>query len=273
MAAVDGVLLTAEERKDIVLGLLDAFDAFCSQHGLEYVLGYGTALGAVRHNGFIPWDDDADVCMPRESYERFLELWHDTPGIRLYAPDRGIDYLWATARLADTRTVCDEDNVHPHFRMGVFMDVFPIDSLPNSLLARSLFLKRAQLLKGAYRNRPAAVRGAAFPGRRGRELLGSLLFSSDESSNWGHLVSWAGLGKPRPSSGRQYVGLVFSPYADGRDAMPRDWVYPGVRHAFEGRSLIIPCQFDKYLTKIYGEWRVPVKQEDRLHGSARWLAS
>ncbi len=71
--------LTLDEIKSIELDILVEFDAFCKKNNLKYFLSSGTLLGAVRHNGFIPWDDDIDVCMPRKDYEKFYELTRYNP--------------------------------------------------------------------------------------------------------------------------------------------------------------------------------------------------
>lgn len=66
--------LTTEEFKSLTLDMMDHFAHFCEENSLRYVIDYGTLLGAVRHKGFIPWDDDIDVTMPREDYRRFLNM-------------------------------------------------------------------------------------------------------------------------------------------------------------------------------------------------------
>lgn len=80
--------LSIEELHQKELELLEAFDAFCSEHGLRYSLTAGTLLGAIRHKGFIPWDDDIDVCMPRPDYDRLATLAGELPaGLRLVGPE------------------------------------------------------------------------------------------------------------------------------------------------------------------------------------------
>lgn len=119
--------LSLEEMHQLLLRMLDCIHAYCMENNIRYSLGGGTLLGAIRHKGFIPWDDDADIMMPRPDYERFvkgfpgkyehcmLEHWSTDP-----------NFKWLLARVCDDRTVID----NKPFGYGLFVDVFPIDGLP-----------------------------------------------------------------------------------------------------------------------------------------------
>lgn len=128
----------------IWLAILDVYEAFvsvCQKHGLRHYLAYGSALGAVRHHGFIPWDDDLDVMMPRQDYERFLTLaekslpdylrivtWKNTPA-----------YEQLFGKVQDIRREKVEQlekKTGHHLPQGVFIDIFPIDGYPEKFLDR-----------------------------------------------------------------------------------------------------------------------------------------
>ena len=142
--------LNLQEVQKIELKLLCAFRQICEQEGLRYSLGGGTLLGAVRHKGFIPWDDDIDVSMPRKDYDRFLSycMSHETP-FDLYSYLNVPDYFNPFSTIADRDTVIEDENILGGRQMGISIDVFPVDGLGNSeeeankQYNKSLFLRES----------------------------------------------------------------------------------------------------------------------------------
>ena len=120
-----------EQLKKIEIDLLLAVDEICQQQNLRYSLGGGTLLGAVRHKGFIPWDDDIDIMMPRPDYEAFLSYCntHETGfGIQYFGNDK--NYVDLSAKVYNTNTVLEDENIlEGQQRTGVFIDIFAIDGL------------------------------------------------------------------------------------------------------------------------------------------------
>ena len=124
---------SVEEIQNISFELLSKFHDFCEENHLRYILAAGTLLGAIRHHDFIPWDDDIDVQMPRPDYERFIELSKNGIG------DNAKVVCWkymehpyfAFTKVIDTRTVLKETISIPN-EIGIYIDVFPTDGLPNS---------------------------------------------------------------------------------------------------------------------------------------------
>ena len=123
--------LTLKELQQFSLEILKDVAGFCESNGIRYSLGYGTLLGAVRHKGFIPWDDDVDIMMPREDYERFRTIYkserysfidsHNTP-----------DCYVAFGRVCDTkRTIASSSIPWVRRDVGVWIDIFPIDRVPD----------------------------------------------------------------------------------------------------------------------------------------------
>ena len=120
-----------------IIGNLKAIDAVCREHHLRYYLWAGTMLGAVRHRGFIPWDDDMDICMPRPDYEQLLAHWREwlPQPYEIISPETDATYPYPFAKVEDSSTTVLE---RPDFQFleGVYIDVFPIDGVPSSTLAR-----------------------------------------------------------------------------------------------------------------------------------------
>ena len=132
-------LLSLREMQQVYLQLLEEFDALCAANGLRYDLAGGSLLGAVRHEGFIPWDDDIDVCMPRPDYERLLELKAQgklrLPKGRDVISNRDCTLARHFGRYVrhDVRRVADMEDAQDCPYIG--MDIFPIDGLPKGELA------------------------------------------------------------------------------------------------------------------------------------------
>ena len=124
------------------LGILKIFDHFCQENNLKYSLYAGSLLGAVRHKGFIPWDDDLDVCMPRTDYERFLTLWESNPPARYVLQNKEnskyFDQSFTKIRKDHTTYLENEWQIGNH-HTGIFLDIFPVDRIPSDKLTRLAF--------------------------------------------------------------------------------------------------------------------------------------
>lgn len=120
-------VMRIDEIHAVNLEILRHVKAFCQQHGIRWFLSDGTLIGAVREHGFIPWDDDVDITMPRPDYDRFIREYRDSPRFKLYAHERG-NALLSYARLCEMeRTVFKSTLPWTVESPGVGIDVFPID--------------------------------------------------------------------------------------------------------------------------------------------------
>ncbi|MDE6020499.1 MAG: LicD family protein [Ruminococcus sp.] len=126
--------------KQVELEILTVVDEFCKKNDIKYSLAYGTLLGAVRHKGFIPWDDDIDIFMPREDYNRFLKLWKESPptGYILQNIDTDFDYRQSFTKIRKDNTAYlqKKESKKSKYHKGIFIDVFPLDKVAISALSQ-----------------------------------------------------------------------------------------------------------------------------------------
>lgn len=149
-----------EESKKIQIGILDFFDQFCRKEGIRYSLSYGSLIGAIRHKGFIPWDDDIDIMMPREDYNILISKFKDANGIYvIHCVENDSEYCYPYAKIEDTRTILSERVNANH--IGINMDIFPLDYSGDTVeearknVSKLWFIKkvhRAKLIVPSKRN-------------------------------------------------------------------------------------------------------------------------
>lgn len=120
--------LTLDEVKKIQLEILAYIDSFCKKNNISYFINYGTLLGAVRHKGFIPWDDDIDISMDRKYYNMFIEKFNqDSSKYKILSLDTDKAYFNNFIKVVDTTTKIVDNRNYKTFSCGVFVDIFPMD--------------------------------------------------------------------------------------------------------------------------------------------------
>ena len=126
--------LSMRDTQQIALEILHTVAQICEERNLRYYLVYGTLIGAVRHHGFIPWDDDVDIMMPRPDYDKLMEYLKDHigeyPHLQVFNRETCPEYPYMITRISDDRYEIRMENEKP-FGMGVFIDIYPYDGLGN----------------------------------------------------------------------------------------------------------------------------------------------
>ena len=245
-----------EKIHAIAFELLCDVDDYCRANDIPYYLSGGSCLGAVRHGGFIPWDDDADIMMPRAHYERFLrgfaEAYRDK--YRVGALETAADWQSPSARIWNIHTRLDRKTVHEP-TTGVFIDAFPIDGLPEGKLARKLYYRRMKLYN-VLRN--ASSRQSFYEGERFRAvklLLGRIMRRFPARP---FAVRIDAMARKFPFEGSKYVGAVMAVHYWERETIERSQMDHAVYLPFEGREFPLPNGYHQYLTNLYGDYmRIP----------------
>lgn len=262
--------LTLTEIQAREYELLKQFDAYCKRHGLTYCLCGGTLLGAVRHKGFIPWDDDIDLMMPREDYERLRDLSRgetvsDCLRVR-YPGDAGYPYGFMKA--VDTRTVVYERNItRDEQRTGLALDIFPLDRMYVSPWKNRLLLTRVKFWIQVGKVGAGMVRAEKDSlKKRLRNLVMLLLRPIAACVSYEKAMARV----DRIASGRR----TLAPYILGNLGWPNQWkdMFPKevfdsyVDLDFGADKFPCPAGYDAYLTQLYGDYmRIPKEGERAAH--------
>lgn len=139
--------LNLADIQAVEINILKYIEKIAIRENIPYYLGFGSLLGAVRHQGFIPWDDDMDIWVPRKYYEHFLEVLQGEEQFQVISMYNTEDYVNPWAKVIDNTTILLEREEKNVDGMGIFVDVFPLDNLPRQGALQSVFFIKARTLK------------------------------------------------------------------------------------------------------------------------------
>ena len=228
----------------------------CEAHGLRYYLAYGTLLGAVRHHGFIPWDDDIDVTMPRGDYNRFAEICRSDlrPGFRWqsYTTDAHYPHLFGKL-LKDDTVLRQAPSAHLSFQQSVYMDIFPLDGRVDSALAA---LAQRAIVRFCRMRLRSGMR---------RRWLKRILIQPIKAIPRSAVIAVFEATTRSVSADRSARLICFGgPYGHRLQSFPSAWFGSGAPQVFEGMTVVGPAAWIKYLSQLYGDYMTPPEKHDRL---------
>lgn len=259
--------MTSEEVRQVQLDTLARFADWCSSRDLHWQLAFGTLLGAVRHRGFIPWDDDIDVAMSRLDYERLCSDFSAQAPMSLAIKSRASDPRWPLpfAKIWDTRTIVSEDS-HLPLRAGVGIDVFPIDAIESSGSRRRLRLRTRGALYGIRALASVQVRPQRSQFKNlALRSLGPLARLIRPWHLARALERVATVLPPKHGD----VSVVVGPYSWSVATMA---MKPGAMLPFEDRELPGPHNPHHVLKATYGDYLTPPEHQISHHASsAHWI--
>ena len=226
-----GRQMTTDEIRDCQMGILKKLRDVCDEHGLRYYLCGGTLLGALRHGGFIPWDDDVDVFVEIEDLKKLVEILRDDPDYSLITfVDKDEDYYDEISLLVDNRTVCDLNRFPMQVTTGVSIDIFCLSGIPAFGEELEKYISEVKILD---QNRWNLIFDREKCRKATDELVDYLCsFSFEDSPNVGHIL------------GRNFRREIMQKNAFERK---RELI-------FEGEKFAVPDQYLYYLGNLYGEF-------------------
>ena len=271
--------LTQEEFKrmhELEVELLVEFDRVCRKHNINYVIAFGTLLGAVRHKGFIPWDDDADLCMLREDYEKFKDVASEMDPEICYFQDNTTDkdYRWGYGKLRRTGTeYVRAGQEHLKCKTGVFVDIFVQDDIPMSTLGQWIQDKYCYCLRKITWSEVGKKQCSGIK-KQWFSLLSlipitwvfkGLEFITKKSNNTTPNRVTCLL---FPSVGQLY----FKAPLKERFGVPKKWYLERAEYDFEGHKLYGSKDYDEVLSFIYHDYmKLPPMEKREQHSPVSYI--
>ena len=252
------------ELRQIQMGILDEVHQYCEAHGLRYFLSSGTLIGAVRHKGYIPWDDDIDIYMPRKDYEQFLQCYRDAKGVyRAINPLTESHYYYTFAKVVDLRTRMVEKETEG-YEIGVYMDIFPVDYVTDNLQERERVFKLKKLL---YKIRRCKISNSN-PLQSSLAYLVYKYLPLSVSQIERKIRRLIVLAEPT-----QTVCNMTEAGPKLKGCFPAADIASSVDIEFEGRQYKTMVGYKDYLERTYGNYMTlpPVEQRVTHHFEAYWL--
>ena len=240
------------EIQQMELGIMEYIHEVCQKIGVKYFLAYGSLIGAVRHKGFIPWDDDMDICMLREDYEKLQDYLIANPDERyeVMSYKNNLNYVYPFMKVQDNHTYLLEEDVRIDSNMGIYVDIFPVDGYEDDSVFKD---KMTRLIKKRQ------LSCYTFKGiTNTKSLLNSLIryisviiFYFTNTNKYIRGIDE--LAQSRKVGDYELVDYLI--YKDmNKPVWKRDWLNQTITGIFEGKEFMIPKNYHEILTSDYGDY-------------------
>lgn len=266
--------LTVEEVKHIELDILKSVREYCDNNGIRYYLCGGTLIGAIRHGGFIPWDDDIDIVMPREDYRRFISRFpaEGINGYRLLTPYTEKDCCIVFSKVYDTATVKrDKEVAKKYWKYGVDIDIFPTDGVPKETDRRNEYFRKQY---NDFHIFLALVGGYDFNGSFAKRFLKCIVTFLIKCAGKLHIVNAHAIcmrinmrAEQNQIEESDEIAVSVFPHYGKREIVSKDSFLEKTEVIFEGEKFSAPAGYDEYLRSVYGDYMTmpPAEQRQTHH--------
>ena len=242
--------LTCKEIQSHCVEMLRYFDAYATSRNITYYLSGGTLLGAVRHQGFIPWDDDVDLMLPRKDYERLIHDFDGGGRYEIISCETNDEYGTPFARIWDKRTALKWTSSR-EVPIGVFIDLFPIDGFPENEIVSKLYMNYLKLCRTKVNS---AIRTTFQKGERFKIIKKGLKYVWRKSANY-YARRQNAIVKKYTYENSKYVGVTTTTVHIYRERNLKTDVFSGTLYLpFEQLQLPVPSGYDRYLQHLYGDY-------------------
>ena len=243
----------------VLLNMLKDVDELCRKHNVEYFLAYGSALGAIRHKGFIPWDDDIDIMLDSVNYAKFIENAKKELSTEKYLIQEGlVDWPMPVSKIRLRGTRYDENDMsHNDDKNGIFIDVFKLDNVSNNAIQAKWQYFCAKLYL-SY-----ALSERTFESANFKKKILMLLASPLKLKCLRKFI----LNQVEKYNGKNtdMYGCFYTPYRFHNSVVPSEYIGQAVYVDFEDCQMPVPQFWDKYLAYIYGDYMTLPPIEKRKH--------
>ncbi len=258
--------LSIKEIQNSSLEILKDIDAFCRDYGIQYFVFFGTLIGAVRHKGFIPWDDDIDIVMPRAEYDRFIDEYSKAGKYRIVNHNTEPQCPYMITRISNDKYKMIS-NYGPIYKIGTFVDIYPFDGVGNN----EEDIRRASILSRKY----SRGLGRSLE----RNVIGSIKDTHNGIKKWRLLIPYYYAKRYKPEIYRErlldlrkacpeyecseYVGcLIWSLIK--QECFKREWLNDVVDMQFEDMTVMAPACYDQILKHNFGDYMKLPPEEQRI---------
>jgi len=250
-----------EELRTIQLDILKDVHDFCVKNGINYYLGYGTLIGAIRHNGYIPWDDDIDICMPRPDYAKFMLLYNTRDTVyRFVCMENDQQYSLPWGKVVHSGTEMRE-TMYSQDVYGVYIDVFPIDGCDGE----GNSIKFGMALHKLINAKKAVIGPQRTFAKNCLLCFGKVLLAF--TSTRAILDRFKKVCERNNYDQSKYVACLMDTRHGIEGMFPKEWMLKTEDHSFEGFDFKVPVMFDAMLRCLYGDYMTlpPVEKRVSTH--------
>jgi lipopolysaccharide cholinephosphotransferase len=254
-------VLSVEEYKARILDVLIKVDGICRENNFRYFIFYGTLIGDVRHKGFIPWDDDIDIIMPREDYYKLADyiIGHPETGLNYIDIYNRKDTIYYCAKVCDAQTVVKESRFRMIDGYGAFVDVFPFDYLPEDSAERNKLRNKEVFWEKIHQHSSFTHSG------KGKNLKHTLLIKASD-----FFARFFNASRIIEKMHNRYMESDKKP--TNKMGVPFDqstydvsWLRETTELLFEGHLFLAPKEYDTVLKATYGDYMQLPPEEERVY--------